>query len=142
MHELDSTDERIIEILKRNARSSLRDMADEDGVNLSASSIRNRMLKLEQDGVIKNYTVDVDYRKMGFVIQVIVLIRAKPKKIDMVVKELKEHRNVHNTYRTTGSVNVVCLVRAKNMESLTDFLENGLEKFDGIEKFESLLILE
>jgi len=142
MHDLDSTDERIIEILKNNARSSLRDMSDKKGVNLSASSIRNRMLKLEQEGIIKKYTVSVDHRKMGFDIQMMMLIRAKPKRVESVLSELEKYENVHDTYRTSGSVNVLCLVRARNMEALKDFLENTLEKMDGIEGYESLLILE
>jgi len=142
MHDLDSTDKRIIEILKNNARSSLRDMADKKGINLSASSIRNRMLKLEQEGIIKKYTVSVDHRKIGFDIQMMILVRATPKKVDSVLSELEEHENVHDTYRTSGSVNVLCLVRARNMKSLTDFLENSLQKMDGIKSYESLIILE
>ncbi|TFG97351.1 winged helix-turn-helix transcriptional regulator, partial [Candidatus Thorarchaeota archaeon] len=73
---IDENDRKIIEILSSNARTSLRDIKKK--VDLSPSSIRNRMERLVNIGVIKRYTVDVDYRKIGYDIQVLALIASKP----------------------------------------------------------------
>ena len=50
---LDDTDRRIIEVLERDARTSLRGIAEEVGVSLG--TVSNRVKKLEENRVIKEY---------------------------------------------------------------------------------------
>ena len=52
---LDDTDRRIIEVLERDARTSLRGIAEEVGVSLG--TVSNRVKKLEENRVIKEYRV-------------------------------------------------------------------------------------
>ncbi|MEE3304302.1 MAG: winged helix-turn-helix transcriptional regulator, partial [Candidatus Thermoplasmatota archaeon] len=52
---LDETDRSIIEVLERDARTSLRRIAEEVGVSLG--TVSNRVKKLEENGVIKGYRV-------------------------------------------------------------------------------------
>lgn len=63
-------------MLTENARFSLREIAAV--VKMSPSSVRNRMERLYDLGVIKRYTLEVDHRKIGFEINVVVLITSKP----------------------------------------------------------------
>jgi len=49
-------DEKLLSILKTNARASISDLARM--LNLSRSTVQSRMLKLEETGVIKGYSVD------------------------------------------------------------------------------------
>ena len=51
MDKIDENDQKIIEILSSNARTSLRDIKKK--VDLSPSSIRNRMERLVSLGIIK-----------------------------------------------------------------------------------------
>ena len=55
---LDDTDRRIIEVLERDARTSLRGIAEEVGVSLG--TVSNRVKKLEENRVIKEYRVILD----------------------------------------------------------------------------------
>ncbi|MGH2873717.1 MAG: Lrp/AsnC family transcriptional regulator, partial [Solirubrobacteraceae bacterium] len=60
---LDETDERIIELLREDARRTLTDIAAR--VNLSPAPVKRRIDRLEKLGVITGYTVSLDHALMG-----------------------------------------------------------------------------
>jgi Lrp/AsnC family leucine-responsive transcriptional regulator len=63
MPTLDDTDRRILELLQRNARATNAEIADQ--VDLTASSVFERIRKLEQRGVIRGYAAQVDPAALG-----------------------------------------------------------------------------
>lgn len=135
----DDTDRRIIEILSENARISLRDIKKD--VKLSPSSIRNRMERLVKDGVIRKYTVDIDRRKMGFDIQVLILITARPGTSDELYKKLREYDQVSEVLRTAGPASFVLTVYLRDIGELTRFITSDLERLEGVERIETIFIL-
>lgn len=63
-HRFDSIDKRIIYRLTQDARgTSAPEIAEE--VNVSPGTIRNRIQKLEDEGIIQGYHADIDYEKIG-----------------------------------------------------------------------------
>lgn len=60
---LDTVDRHILHLLQENARATITDIANEVGV--SGNTVRNRMEELEDQGIIKGYSADVDYMKAG-----------------------------------------------------------------------------
>ncbi|MFX1580288.1 MAG: Lrp/AsnC family transcriptional regulator [Promethearchaeota archaeon] len=136
---IDGNDLRIIEMLTENARSSLREIAAV--VNLSPSSVRNRMERLVDIGIIKRYTLEVDHRKLGYEIQVIVLITSKPAESDRLFIALKGYNQIYEVLRTSGPANFICMVRVRNITELTKFITGELEKLNGVERIETMFIL-
>lgn len=63
MPTLDETDRKIIDLLQANARATNAEIAEQ--VGLTASSVFERIRKLEQRGVIRGYTVQVDAEALG-----------------------------------------------------------------------------
>ncbi|AWB28380.1 Lrp/AsnC family transcriptional regulator [Halococcoides cellulosivorans] len=62
---LDRIDEHILYRLQEDARrTSSNDIADELG--LSASTVRTRLNKLEESGIVRGYHVDIDYDLAGY----------------------------------------------------------------------------
>jgi len=62
--QIDSIDEQILYYLSREARhTSAPDIAA--NVDVSAPTVRNRIRRLEEDGVIRGYHADIDYQKVG-----------------------------------------------------------------------------
>lgn len=67
--DLDDTDRGILYLLQRDARGiSTQSMGERIGV--SASTVRNRIEKLEESGVIRGYHPDVDYDEAGLQLHV------------------------------------------------------------------------
>lgn len=62
--QIDTTDKRILYYLSQEARhTSAPDIAEK--VDVSAPTVRNRIRRLEEEGVIRGYHADIDYEKVG-----------------------------------------------------------------------------
>lgn len=61
---LDEVDRRIIHALMNDARNTSAPMIAED-LNVSAGTIRNRIERLEEDGVIQGYTAIINFERAG-----------------------------------------------------------------------------
>lgn len=59
----DAVDRAIVRRLQRNARTTVTDVAE--AVNVSDNTVRNRIRRLEESGVIEGYRVEVDYNRIG-----------------------------------------------------------------------------
>ncbi len=60
---MDSTDLKILELLQQDGRMTNADLAAQ--VDLTASSVYERVRKLQEQGVIRRYTIDVDPIALG-----------------------------------------------------------------------------
>lgn len=73
--ELDDTDKGILFLLQQDARGiTTQEMAERVGV--SASTVRNRIERLEERGVIRGYHPDVDYDEAGLQLHVEIICSA------------------------------------------------------------------
>jgi DNA-binding Lrp family transcriptional regulator len=136
---VDPKDIRIIEILSANARSPLRDIAKV--VGLSPSSVRNRMQRLVDLGVIRKYTVDVDHRRTGLNVEVIALLTVTPGSADDVQTRLNELQEITHIARTAGAVSFVCTIRVGCLNDLAGLITQSLERIHGVERIQTLLVL-
>jgi DNA-binding Lrp family transcriptional regulator len=81
--DLDDVDRSILYLLQRDARTTTaQEIADSTGV--SASTVRNRIDRLEADGIIKGYHPEIDYESANLPLQVTFVVSAPP-------TELEEH---------------------------------------------------
>ena len=136
---IDDNDLSIIEMLTKNARISLREIAAV--VNLSPSSIRNRMERLVDLGVIKRYTLELDHRKLGFEVEVVVLITSTPGESDNLYHKLSKFSEITNVLRTSGPASFICMVQVQDIPQLAQFITGELEKLTGVERIETMFIL-
>jgi Lrp/AsnC family leucine-responsive transcriptional regulator len=69
-------DVQILDLLKMNARMSLKDISTR--VHLTTPALSARIEKLEKAGYIKGYHADVDREKLGYKIKAFILISVLP----------------------------------------------------------------
>lgn len=75
--DLDDVDRSILYLLQQDARGTTAEaMADKTGV--SASTIRNRIDQLEDDGIIRGYHPEIDYERANLPLQITFVISAPP----------------------------------------------------------------
>ncbi|MFB9808413.1 Lrp/AsnC family transcriptional regulator [Haladaptatus pallidirubidus] len=75
--QLDDVDRGILHALQNDARkSTAAGMGEKVGV--SASTVRNRIERLEEVGVIRGYNPDIDYEIANFQLHVLIVCRAPP----------------------------------------------------------------
>jgi len=138
MTEIDDIDTRILNHLLQNGRDSYREMAK--ALKLSPATIMKRVRGLEREGVIKSYTVALDYEKLGYDLHVIIDVRVAKGKLHMVENKIARHNNVLAVYDNTGSFDATVIARFKTRASLDKFLKT-LQTYDFVERTETKLIL-
>jgi len=84
--ELDEVDKGILYLLQRDARRvTTKEMGERVGV--SASTVRNRIEQLEDEGIIRGYHPDIDYDKAGLQLHVLFICRAESADRDQLAAE-------------------------------------------------------
>ena len=121
---LDITDFRIIRCLNKDARRTYTDIAEEVGV--SDTTVRKRVQRMLDEGIIKQFNLLLDYHKIGRIIKAFIGLKINPTKLMNVVDLLADNPDVQVLYRTTGNWDMFVEVIFKDMEELKQFLESKL----------------
>ncbi len=135
---IDRLDLRIIRSLSGNARKPYKTIAQE--LDVSDATVRKRIKKMLEEGIIKQFNLLLDYHKLGRIIKAFIGLRINPKFLRQIVEHLKENPDVQVLYRTTGNVDLFVEVIFKDMEELNSFLENELT-VDGITGTEVTIVI-
>lgn len=106
MAELDNVDRGILHELQLNARNrTAQEIADK--VDVSASTVRNRISELEANGVIEGYHPKIDYEKANLPLQVLFVCSAPPMERAEMVEQILDIRGVVDVRETlTGHRNL------------------------------------
>tara|TARA_B100001971_G_scaffold212231_1_gene241850 strand:- start:446 stop:916 length:471 start_codon:yes stop_codon:yes gene_type:complete len=134
-----SQDEKLLAILRTNARASISDLAR--ALNLSRSTVQSRMLKLEETGVIKGYSVDYGDAYLSQMVSAHVSIKVKQKLTTKTNLELKQIDAISQLYAISGEFDLIAVVQAQNLEKLSHLLDD-IGNLDGVERTTSSVILE
>src|SRR5579883_642758 len=97
---LDATDCQLLALLARDSRTSLKTLAAE--VGMSAPSVAERVRRLEERGIIKAFTIEVDPAQLGYAFQAIVRVRPLPGNVHIVQKLLSELEECTECEKVTG----------------------------------------
>jgi DNA-binding Lrp family transcriptional regulator len=104
--DIDDLDRAIIHALQAEARhTSSSTIAEEAGV--SASTVRNRLRRLEEEGIILGYHADVDYERAGFQLHTLIVCTAPIPKREELAREALDIDGVVSVREVmTGAENV------------------------------------
>ncbi|MHA1238280.1 MAG: Lrp/AsnC family transcriptional regulator [Candidatus Odinarchaeia archaeon] len=129
----------LLKLLRENSRISFVELARH--FNVSETAIRKRIRKLEQEGVIKKYTVEVDPKKIGFEVRALIGIDTEPEEYIPTLEKLKEMREVESLYSSSGDHMILIECWFKDTKELTEFVKI-LEAIKGIIRICPAIILE
>ncbi|MFN8483531.1 MAG: Lrp/AsnC family transcriptional regulator [Anaerolineae bacterium] len=112
---LDEIDQQIVALLLANGRASHAEIGR--SVGLTASSVYERVRKLEERGVILGYTAIVDPAKLGKPLLAFIRVSslADPAHFEETVRD---HPNVLECYDVTGEDSYIMRVRASDTTDL------------------------
>lgn len=118
---LDDIDRRILEALLRDARISLKDLAAQ--VGLSSPSVSERLRRLEERGVIRAFTVEIDPQALGYPLQAIVRIRPLPGKLHVVERLIEDIPEFGECDKVTGEDCFVARLYLRSIDQLDQILD-------------------
>lgn len=118
---VDPVDKKIVALLEKNSRASFAEISKK--VFLSPSSVRERIKRLEDLGVIKSYELNVDQTLMGNTIEVFILLKVFTGKLQFAIAELQSYPEIQQVHRITGQQNFHIRVALRDQLHLQKFID-------------------
>jgi len=140
---LDPIDVQILEKLQENAMITAKELASD--LSLTTTPIYERIKKLQNSGIIKQYVALLDADLIGKSITVFINITIKDhhsEKRDTFVQKMEKLSAVMEFYHTSGSFDFLAKVRFSNIQEFRNFLVNELSSIHNISDIESQIVLE
>ena len=136
--DLDKKDFALIDALQQNASQRLEDLARM--VQLAPSSVHDRLRRLERDGIIKKWTVDLDVSALGLGVLAFVGIRAT-RPCSELLEALQAIPSIEECHSVAGELSMILKVRVANTPALLELSER-LRQIPGIEQTETTIVLK
>ena len=143
---LDEKDYQILEVLRDDAHLTINRMSKETLIPIT--TIHNRIKRLEREGVIKRYTIEIDHKKIGKEIQAYVLLTVNyslptGKKIHQmdVARSIRALPEVEEVKILTGVTDILIKIRTRNIDELNNFVINKLREIEGVDKTQTMIVI-
>ncbi|MEI9909853.1 MAG: Lrp/AsnC family transcriptional regulator [Bacteroidota bacterium] len=139
---LDQKDLEILKLLQRNARITVKEVADK--VHLSTTPVHERIKRMEEAGVIKQYATLVDHTKVKKNLMVICYVSLKQHNKTAgakFIKAIHEMNEVIECYNISGEFDFMLKVVVENMDAYYDFHVNKLSEVENIGNVQSAFVM-
>ncbi len=137
---LDLVDIEILELLKQNARLKLTTLAET--LNLSPATIKYRIDRLVQFGIIDKFTILLNRKKVGYEILAYLIIYATSKiKINSIVDALKPYTQISKISVLMGDPDLIASISLNTMNELIHLL-NSISQIEAIQTFKTWFVSE
>ena len=136
---LDALDEKIINVLRENARLSSEKLAKK--LNVSPTTVRRRLKKLTRTGTVRMVPL-VDPAKAGLSILTIIAFDIAPDGLEAALQLLAAQPEIKWVSSTTGRFDVLVEAAFHNTTELSEFLQKRLSTLKGLTDTETFVSLE
>jgi len=135
----DKKDIQILDILQADGRSTASDIAKK--VDLSIPAVGERIKKLTEKGLIKQFSAILDHKQIGLDLTAFVFIISEHSDhYNEFVEKAKETKTILECHSITGGGSHILKVRVKNSQSLEDFLYE-IQNWPGVSRTQSNVVL-
>lgn len=127
---LDELDQKIIQLLVKNARMSYSDIGEKIGI--SRVAVKARIQALENKGIIEEYTTIINPQKISGAVSCYFEIETKPDYFKEVTDILNKSSIVTQIYRVTGRDKLHVHAAASSNEEMEHFLHDVIDTLPGV----------
>lgn len=136
---LDALDQKILQLLIKNARMSYSEIGQQVGV--SRVAVKMRIQALEQRGIIEEYTTVVNPQKISGAVSCYFEIETEPEALAQVTELLRQNETITQIYRVTGKNKLHVHAVAASQEELEQLLCRQMDRLPGIASISCNIIL-
>ena len=111
----------ILQELQKNARVSFSEVGRK--VGLTSPAVAERVRKMEDNGIIDSYKVNLAHQKTGYQLRAIITLRAFTGRLKAFLETVKTYKEVVNCYRITGNENIIMEVILKDQVHLEKLID-------------------
>ena len=127
---LDALDQKIVQLLIKNARISYSDIGQEVGI--SRVAVKARIQALEQRGIIEEYTTIINRQKISGAVSCYFEIETLPDTLAEVTEILKQNEIITQVYRVTGKNKLHVHAVAASSEEMEKLIREVIDPLPGV----------
>ena len=138
MKEIENVDLEILQKLSEDGRKSFRKVAKE--LDKSPVTITKHIDDLKEKGVIKGFSVNIDFEKLGYDIIALIEVTISKGKMLEVERDIADHPNIYGVYDVTGEYDAIILARFKTRNELSSLVKK-INSYEYVVRTNTHLIL-
>ena len=123
---LDDIDRALLAALAEDGRAAISELARR--VGLSAPSTSERLRRLQSQGVIGGFTVQIDPRALGYTLQAIVRVKPLPGQLHLVEEVIRRIPEFVECDKVTGDDCFIARLYLRSIEHLDQILAKVTER--------------
>lgn len=139
---LDAKDLAILKLLQENARVTVKEISEK--IHLSTTPVHERIKRMEEGGVIKQYVTLVDAEKVNKGLTVICYVSLKQHSKaagTQFIRSIMEMHEVVECFNISGEFDFMLKIVAENMNSYYDFHVNKLGEIENMGNIQSVFVM-
>ncbi|QSR25783.1 Lrp/AsnC family transcriptional regulator [Nocardioides aromaticivorans] len=140
MSRMDAVDRAILDVLRDDSRTSIRDVATRVGI--SRANAYARVKRMVDTKVIRKFTVDVDHAAIGLGLSAYVHVRTKQNSWKSFRKKVWELEEAAHVALVTGDFDCVILVRARDADHLRELVLERIQALPEVVATQTVLVFE
>lgn len=137
---LDDTDRQILARLLKDARQSVRALAEQ--VHISRANAYTRIGRLLSEGVITGFTAQLNPKRAGLGTSAYVTLSTEQAAWRDISRELRDIPYVEHVSLVTGDFDVLVLVRAPDNEALRSVVLERIQGVSGVRSTRTWLVFD
>lgn len=135
---LDEIDERLLTLLRDDARQTIAQLAKELGI--SRGQIYSRLARLEEERIVAGYTVRLGHAFSASRVRAHMMIKTLPRYHREVEQALAALSQVQAIHAISGEYDIIAMLEAEDSTQLNELIDDvGL--FEGVERTTTSVIL-
>lgn len=133
---MDAIDQRLLELLRQDASRPLKTLAAE--VSLSRSSVRDRILRMQRDGIIRRFTIDTAPVSVG--LRAICLVQLGRTPDMQVVNSATAMPEVMRCYALSGEIDLLMEIVGPDIDTI-NATRDRIAALAGVDEVTTLMVL-
>jgi len=122
---VDEISQKVLEEYIQDSRQSFREVARKIGI--SSGTVASRIKDMEETGIIRKYTTQLDYEKLGYELTAVTEIIVSEGMMMEVGTEISKIRNAVGVYNVTGDSDILIIAKFRSRQDLSDFTKTILK---------------
>lgn len=130
---MDEKDTDILEALVADSRNTTKAIAK--ALDIPRATVHDRIVKMEQKGIIRRYTAVPDYAKLGLGVTAFILVQFEPEKgISQrdTADEIALLPGIYEVHMISGEYDMILKVRGSSMEDVGRLVIDRLRDVKGV----------
>jgi DNA-binding Lrp family transcriptional regulator len=120
----ENLDRKLVNALLEDGRASLRSLGED--LDVSVTTVSNHISDLEEQGIIRGYTPEIDYGKLGYDVTAVIQMKVEGSALPEITDRLSDHKHMVSVYEVTGDHDIIAIGKFTDTDHMNDQIKELL----------------